>query len=149
MIYPGDGGTTGATGGDGATGVNDTQTSTAPECGPGFVLDDGKCIPVETIHVTGRAPIGGTLPVGGGTVPVGGSQPKPKPAPPTNYGQGPDQNKIPQPPFTCEAESVNIATCYSCSEAGAHGVICTCYDCERYTGKCTTGYDCTDDYGNR
>jgi hypothetical protein len=103
----------------------------------------------ETITVHGSPPVtvpGTEIITVHGTVPLGGGS---NSKPPVNYGDGPNQNQIPQPPFKCEAESVNIATCYHCTDTAAHGLICTCYDCERYTGKCTTGYNCTDEYGNR
>jgi hypothetical protein len=104
----------------------------------------------ETITVHGSPPpvtVPGTeIITVHGTVPLGGGSNSKSPG---NYGQGPNQNKIPQPPFTCEAVSVNIATCYHCYDTPAHGRLCTCYDCERYTGQCTTGYSCIDTYGNR
>jgi hypothetical protein len=103
----------------------------------------------ETITVHGSPPVtvpGTEVITVHGTVPLGGGS---NSKPPVNYGDGPNQNQLPQPPFQCEPVSVNISTCYSCFQTSTHGILCTCYDCERYTGKCTTGYDCTADYVNR
>jgi hypothetical protein len=102
----------------------------------------------EIIHVTGTAPVTiPRIPTPGttqGTVPTGG----PRPKPPTNYGQGPNESDLPKA-YTCDAETVNLNTCGLCHNIGTPGCSCTCYDCERFTGKCTTSYDCSppDDFG--
>jgi hypothetical protein len=132
-IYPGDDGTT-SSGGSEIITVHGTAPVTVPDCGPGFQLQGGQCVPIPTLG-TEIITVHGTVPFGGGGAPS---------KPPTNYGQGPDENKIPQPPFRCDAETVNLNTCWSCTDTPQHGCICTCYDCERNTGKCTTGYVCND-----
>jgi hypothetical protein len=61
------------------------------------------------------------------------------------FGRGPRRIDLPNS-FTCDATSINIETCHSCSVAWTGVRYCVCYDCDRGSGDCFSGYDCTTSY---
>ena len=63
----------------------------------------------------------------------------------SNIGNGPKRWQLPGW-FICGATSIDMETCYSCFDTSGHGRVCVCYDCDRGSGDCSEGYDCTRDY---
>lgn len=126
-------------------------------CPPGSTMvgtppDDWYCFSDPLTEPSWGGGGGGTPFEGGGGRGSGGTGRPPKEKPPREkppkgtFGDGPDRRQIPDS-FTCKGTSIDIETCHSCFDTEKYGQLCSCYDCDRGSGKCAPGYDCTDIYG--